>query len=104
DSSKNLPEGFLFLCPLEDLRDDDGRFLRHPECPAYWSFDPSGMQRLSREEVSVFGFPSLEFKMVVYAYCWDQAVYAALSRFHAGKGFHPTSQDLARHLGQPLYE
>ncbi|KAJ7760757.1 hypothetical protein B0H14DRAFT_3511064 [Mycena olivaceomarginata] len=34
----------------------------------------------------------------------DTNVYAGLRRFHQGKGFDPESQDVARHLGYPLYE
>ncbi|KAJ7127728.1 hypothetical protein C8R44DRAFT_667171, partial [Mycena epipterygia] len=101
---ENLPEGYLFLCPLEDLRDNDGNFLRNPECLGYWSLNPSGIQRLSPEEASSLGFPSLELKMEVTAISWDESVYAALSRFHAGKGFDPNSQDIAQHLEYPLYE
>ncbi|KAJ7090022.1 hypothetical protein C8R44DRAFT_861391 [Mycena epipterygia] len=102
--SENLPEGYLLLCPLEDLRDNDGTFLQNPECPGYWSLNPSGIQRLSPEEVSSFGFPCLELEVEVSGYSWDEDVYAALSRFHAGKGFDPNSQDLAQHLRQPLYK
>ncbi|KAJ7105895.1 hypothetical protein C8R44DRAFT_681332, partial [Mycena epipterygia] len=101
---ENLPEGYLFLCPLEDLRDDDGRWLPKSECPAYWSLDPSVSQRLSTEEASSVGFPSLNLETYIYSKSWDESVYAALSRFHAGKGFDPNSQDIARHLGKPLYE
>ncbi|KAJ7094186.1 hypothetical protein C8R44DRAFT_718600 [Mycena epipterygia] len=42
--------------------------------------------------------------MDVYMLSWHQSVYEALSRFYAGKGFDPNSQDIARHLGYPLYE
>ncbi|KAJ7079679.1 hypothetical protein C8R44DRAFT_654033, partial [Mycena epipterygia] len=100
----NLPEGYLFLCPMEHLRNHDGRWLRNPECPAYWSLDASGRQRLSPEEASTLGFPTLNLDMSVGGRSWDEGIYAALSRFHAGKGFNPNSQDLARHLGQPLYK
>ncbi|KAJ7095588.1 hypothetical protein C8R44DRAFT_718197 [Mycena epipterygia] len=101
---ENLPEGYLFLCPLEDLRDGEGTFLGNPECPAYWSLDPSGIQTLSPEEASSLGFPSLNWKTCVRGCSWDEGIYAALSRFHAAKGFDPNGQDIARHLGQPLYE
>ncbi|KAJ7120051.1 hypothetical protein C8R44DRAFT_172905 [Mycena epipterygia] len=87
--SENLPEGYLFLCPLEDLRDVDGTFLRNPECPGYWSLNPSGIQRLSPEEASSLGFPSLVFKMKVLMRSWPKSVYAALSHFHAAKDSIP---------------
>ncbi|KAJ7095594.1 hypothetical protein C8R44DRAFT_380689 [Mycena epipterygia] len=102
--SENLPEGYLFLCPLEDLQDDVGNFLRNLDCVGYWSLDPAGSQRLSSEEASSLGFPSLEFKRTIVMISWNEDVYAALSRFHAGKGFDPNSQDLALHLEQPLYQ
>ncbi|KAJ7078360.1 hypothetical protein C8R44DRAFT_565748, partial [Mycena epipterygia] len=100
----NLPEGYLCLCPLEDLQDCDGKWLQNPEYPAYWSLDPYGSQRLGSEEASSLGFPSLEFEMKVWMKYWPESVYTALSCFHAAKGFDPNSQDLARHLGHPLYE
>ncbi|KAJ7094199.1 hypothetical protein C8R44DRAFT_718609 [Mycena epipterygia] len=104
ETPQRTPEGYLFLCPAEHLRDENGRWVPNPECPAYWSLDPSGNQRLSPEEASGLGFPSFELDVTVVMKSWHESVYAALSRFHAGKGFDPNSQDLARHLGHPLYE
>ncbi|KAJ7104851.1 hypothetical protein C8R44DRAFT_564569, partial [Mycena epipterygia] len=101
---ENIPEGYLFLWPLEDFRSNNGTWLATPECPAYWSLDPSGGNRLCPEDASRLGFPSFEFKMDVHVFSWPENVYAALSRFHTGKGFDPNSQDIARHLGHPLYE
>ncbi|KAJ7509085.1 hypothetical protein B0H11DRAFT_2270607 [Mycena galericulata] len=99
-----LPDGYLFLCPLDDLKSETGGFIERPECPAYWSLDPSGCERLSPEEASAGGFPSFKWEREVYYANWDERVYAGLSQFHAGKGFDPYSQDVARHLGLPLYE
>ncbi|KAJ7458674.1 hypothetical protein B0H11DRAFT_185105 [Mycena galericulata] len=50
------------------------------------------------------GFPSIELKTKVYGMYWDASVYAGLHKFHEGKGFDPDSQDVARHLEQPLYK
>ncbi|KAJ7120211.1 hypothetical protein C8R44DRAFT_548551, partial [Mycena epipterygia] len=96
---ENLAEGYLFLCPLEDLRDDDGSWLPNPESPVYWSLNRSGSERLSAREASSLGFPCLEFEREVWVKSWDESVYAALSRFHVGKGFDPNGPDVARHLG-----
>ncbi|KAJ7094184.1 hypothetical protein C8R44DRAFT_386920 [Mycena epipterygia] len=104
ETPEKIPEGYLFLCPVEHFRNENGRWVRNPECPAYWSLDPSGNQRLSPEDASRRGFPAFKLEMDVHMNSWHESVYAALSRFHAGKGFDPNSQDLARHLGQPLYE
>ncbi|KAJ7508802.1 hypothetical protein B0H11DRAFT_2184547 [Mycena galericulata] len=98
-SSEILPEGYLFLCPLEDLKSEDGAFIDRPKCPAYWSLDPSGYERLSSEEASAHGFPSFQWERKVFADSLDERVYVGLSQFHAGKGFDPYSQDV-----DPLYE
>ncbi|KAJ7446090.1 hypothetical protein FB451DRAFT_791228 [Mycena latifolia] len=42
--------------------------------------------------------------MMAWGYCWDTRVYAGLRQFHKAKGFEPCSQDLARHLGHPLFQ
>ncbi|KAJ7797141.1 hypothetical protein B0H14DRAFT_3494064 [Mycena olivaceomarginata] len=42
--------------------------------------------------------------MEVLGYSWDGSVYAGLHQFHQRKRFDPGSQDLARHLGYPLFE
>ncbi|KAJ7095561.1 hypothetical protein C8R44DRAFT_989486 [Mycena epipterygia] len=102
--SENLSQSYLFLCPLEDLRCENGTWSRNPDCLAYWSLDPLGRQRLDREEASSLGFPALKLEINVSGYSWDESIYAALSYFHAGKGFDPNGQDVARHLGLPLYE
>ncbi|KAJ7737428.1 hypothetical protein DFH07DRAFT_966481 [Mycena maculata] len=91
DLPEEIPEGYLFLCPLNDLRSESGKFLECPECPAYWSLDPMGNERLNPEKASTLGVPTLK---------WN----AGLGEFHAAKGFEPNSQDIVRHLGKPLYE
>ncbi|KAF8181425.1 hypothetical protein K438DRAFT_1601712, partial [Mycena galopus ATCC 62051] len=75
-----------------------------PDCPAYWSFDPSGTDCLSADEAVSFGFPTLILSRRISGDRWDANVYASLRRFHQAKGFDPDSQDVARHLGYPLYE
>ncbi|KAF7377025.1 hypothetical protein MSAN_00120600 [Mycena sanguinolenta] len=80
------PEGFLFL-----------------SCTAYWSLDPSGIDRLGFEEVTQFEFPSFELTTNAYGLYWDSSVYDGLRQFHEAKGFDPYSQDVARHLGLPFF-
>ncbi|KAJ7477800.1 hypothetical protein B0H11DRAFT_2234478 [Mycena galericulata] len=58
-------EGYLFLCPLEDLQIDDGELIERPELPAHWSLAPSGAQGFSPKDASILGFPSLRFKRTV---------------------------------------
>ncbi|KAJ7826039.1 hypothetical protein B0H13DRAFT_2680789 [Mycena leptocephala] len=75
-----------------------------PDCLAYWSLDPSGVARLSPEEASELGFPSIRPYTTIYGSRWDANVYAGLRQFHQIKGFDPDSQDVAEHLGYPLYQ
>ncbi|KAJ7025823.1 hypothetical protein C8F04DRAFT_127015 [Mycena alexandri] len=97
------PAGYLFLCPPNHFRTGPASFAL-PDCPAYWSLDFSGLERLTMEEAMHLGFPSLEFKSKVIGTFWEDEIYAGLRQFHAGKGFDPDSQDLARHLGHHLYQ
>ena len=50
------------------------------------------------------GFPAIELKLIAHGDFWDGSVYDGLREFHQAKGFNPDSQDVARHLGYPLYE
>ncbi|KAF7377035.1 hypothetical protein MSAN_00121600 [Mycena sanguinolenta] len=102
-TTRGPPEGFLFLCPREDFQTGPSSF-RFPTCPAYWSADPSGIDRLSPEEATRLGFPSFELTAAAVGRSWDTSVYEGLRQFHEAKGFDPYSQDVARHLGHSLYE
>ncbi|KAJ6565350.1 hypothetical protein B0H10DRAFT_1740883, partial [Mycena sp. CBHHK59/15] len=103
--SGNIPNGYLFLCPLEDLRGDGTQFV-FPDIPAYWSLDPLGAQRLglSVDDAKNLGFPALQLEMSVKGFSWPEATYLALRHFHQAKGYDPDSQEIARHLGDPLYQ
>ncbi|KAJ7036913.1 hypothetical protein C8F04DRAFT_457210 [Mycena alexandri] len=96
------PAGFLFICPREDFRTGLTSF-RWPNCPVYWSLDPEGVEVLSTEEAARLGFPSFQLTTKVHGKFWDASVYAGLRKFHQAKGFDPDSQDVALHLGHPLY-
>ncbi|KAK7035651.1 hypothetical protein R3P38DRAFT_602831 [Favolaschia claudopus] len=96
-------KGFLFLCPAESFHVGPASF-KCPECFGYWSLDPSGVDRLSAEEAFELGFPTISISMGGEGQYWTDSVYAGLRQFHQGKGFDPNSQELARHLGVPLYE
>ncbi|KAJ6555886.1 hypothetical protein B0H19DRAFT_137412 [Mycena capillaripes] len=88
---------------MEDFR--TGAFsFRWPECPAYWSLDPLGTEHLTAKEVTELGFPSLQLYTTIFARSWDATVYAGLRQFYKAKGFDPDSQDVARYLGEPLYQ
>jgi hypothetical protein len=75
-----------------------------PECPAYWSLHPSGVERLSWEDAASLGFPHIGILEYAEEQSWDARMYEGLRQFHQAKGFNPDSQELALHLGEPLYE
>ncbi|KAF7337149.1 hypothetical protein MVEN_02152900 [Mycena venus] len=95
--------GFLFLCPEEDFHVGPSSF-RWPECPAYWSLDPCGVERLSTFEATQLGFPSIQLTATIDGWYWEDIVYGGLGQFHRAKGFDPDSQEVARHLRYPLFQ
>ncbi|KAJ7816255.1 hypothetical protein B0H13DRAFT_1663513, partial [Mycena leptocephala] len=97
------PEGYLFVCPARNFQVGTSSF-RWPDCPAFWSLDPAGIERLSLEDAKILGFPVIHAETVIHGVCWDDAVYTGLRRFQRAKGFNQDAQDLAKDLGYPLYE
>ncbi|KAJ7618875.1 hypothetical protein DFH06DRAFT_85388 [Mycena polygramma] len=102
-ATKEIPTGFLFLCPTRDFRTRPSS-MGWPDCPAYWSLESSGAHPLSREEAIELGFPTLQFIAKCGGSSWDSSVYAGIRQFHQAKGFDPYSQEVARHLGYTLYQ
>ncbi|KAJ7167383.1 hypothetical protein C8R43DRAFT_173118 [Mycena crocata] len=97
--------GYLFVCPLADLRRDTRTRFGHPDCSVFWSLDPNGVERLRIKETNRLGFPSLSFQMEALLSSWADNVYAGLCQFYREKeNFDPHSHDAASHLGYPLYE
>ncbi|KAJ7207680.1 hypothetical protein C8J57DRAFT_348073 [Mycena rebaudengoi] len=101
-TTEELPTGFLFLPPAKDFQTGPFSF-RWPDCPAYWSVDPSGVDPL-RMEAAHHRFLSVDLTTTIEGWSWDATVYAGLRQFHQAKGFDPDSLDLARDLGSPLYQ
>ncbi|KAJ6450171.1 hypothetical protein C8R45DRAFT_1043861 [Mycena sanguinolenta] len=95
--------GFLFLSPSKDFR-TERISCKWPDCPACWSFDPSGAGPLSSEDAVDLGFPSFRLSMKIKGYSWDTSVYAGLRQFHEVEGSYPEIQDVTLHLGHPLYQ
>ncbi|KAJ7906389.1 hypothetical protein B0H13DRAFT_2506321 [Mycena leptocephala] len=56
------------------------------------------------EDAASLGFPSISLYTEIHGRSWDAGVYAGLQQFHQAKGFDPDSQDVARHLEEPLYQ
>ncbi|KAF7337238.1 hypothetical protein MSAN_02276300 [Mycena sanguinolenta] len=101
----HIPEGYLFISPPQDFcTGPHAHTYQWPACPAYWSLNPSGADRLSMEGAGILGFPAIHIETMVHGCTWDRSVYEGLRRFHKGKGFDPDSGEVARRLGYPLYE
>ncbi|KAF7330727.1 hypothetical protein MSAN_02445300 [Mycena sanguinolenta] len=103
----HIPGGYLFVCPPQDFRtgtEPHVNVYQWPACPAYWSLDPSGADRLSTEDARILGFPTIHIETTMSGFSWDHSVYKGLRRFHEGKGFDPDSREVARKLGYPLYD
>ncbi|KAJ7036908.1 hypothetical protein C8F04DRAFT_1093813 [Mycena alexandri] len=101
---EDLPQGYLFLCPLDDLQSDSLASFRTPDCPAYWSLDPSGVERLSAEEEKNHEFPEFEFTMNLRGRSWDDRVYTGIRQFHEAKGFDPYGQEFGLEVENSLYQ
>ncbi|KAJ7673825.1 hypothetical protein DFH06DRAFT_750486 [Mycena polygramma] len=101
--NQHLPDGYLFVCPNKDFNAGECTF-RWPDCPAYWSLDPTGADRLSTEDAKILGFPILHRETFMEGRYWDNGVYAGLRRFQEAEGYNPDSQDASKDLGYPLYE
>ncbi|KAJ6505318.1 hypothetical protein C8R45DRAFT_547131 [Mycena sanguinolenta] len=78
--------------------------FRWPEYPAYWSLDIMGERRLTQEEARDLEFPAIELTSSFWGRYWDGTVYAGLQQLHRARGFDPLSQEVAQHLGDPLYQ
>ncbi|KAJ6462926.1 hypothetical protein C8R45DRAFT_1220423 [Mycena sanguinolenta] len=102
-NTQELPPGFLFLCPIEHFRLGPSSF-RCPASPAYWSLDPSGIDRLSPEDATRLGFPYFKLTALAEGAHWDSSVYEGLRQFHEAKGFDPYSRDIAQYLELTLYQ
>ncbi|KAF7334346.1 hypothetical protein MSAN_02379500 [Mycena sanguinolenta] len=103
----HISEGYLFVCPPQHFHtgtEAHANLYQWPACPAYWSLEPSGADRLSTEDAKNLGFPTIHIETTMYGHSWDRSIYTGLQQFHEGKGFDPESREVARHLGYPLYE
>ncbi|KAJ7057443.1 hypothetical protein C8F01DRAFT_992050 [Mycena amicta] len=97
---EGAPNGYLFYDALGLWRP-----LQKKSSQVFWSLDPLGREQLSWKEAREQGFPKLFIiSNNVRTSQWDTSVYQEIHAMHIAKGFNPDSQDVARHLGYPLFE
>ncbi|KAK6991873.1 hypothetical protein R3P38DRAFT_2803562 [Favolaschia claudopus] len=101
-SNPSIDEAELFLPPLSAFLTPNGTHVQYPTQQPYW-FDPMRQEPLSGEEAEDLGLPAIELRIVVQTVYLDKSTLEHLREFHRGKGFDPDSQDIAKHLGHPLY-
>ncbi|KAJ7057454.1 hypothetical protein C8F01DRAFT_332751 [Mycena amicta] len=94
---EGAPNGYLFCSK-------SWQPLRKKPSQVFWSLDPLGRERLSWKEACTLGFPKLIFSMMGIPRQWDASLYEEVRAMHIARGFDPDSQDIARHLGYPLFE
>ncbi|THU78581.1 hypothetical protein K435DRAFT_887286 [Dendrothele bispora CBS 962.96] len=70
---------------------------------SYWSFDPTGEQRLTREEISKFGLPDLDLSVAVGTQ-WHDRHYRAIMKYLQLKGYNPFSTKYAEDYGFPIFD
>ncbi|KAJ7627225.1 hypothetical protein FB45DRAFT_1060000 [Roridomyces roridus] len=80
-------EGYIFLCPVSHLRPAPGS-VSWPECPYFWSMDPTGVERLSADDAAAHGFPTVELRTQFRSEYWDGTAYEGMRKLHELKG-HP---------------
>ncbi|KAF7353277.1 hypothetical protein MSAN_01515600 [Mycena sanguinolenta] len=71
---RHIPEGYLFVCPSQDFRagtEHHANSYQWPACPAYWSLDPSGAERLSTQDARNLGFPIIHIETRMFGNSWD---------------------------------
>ncbi|KAF7340338.1 Reverse transcriptase-RNase H-integrase [Mycena venus] len=104
----NAPQhqAYLFLFPPQVELVDDQFTVMNPDDSEkyYWSFDPTGLKRLTREVVEDIGLPTPQFSVEVLGQRWDERTLDMIHEFHTVKGFNPDSQDVATAMGYPLVD
>ncbi|KAK6984914.1 hypothetical protein R3P38DRAFT_3230938 [Favolaschia claudopus] len=101
-SKPSISDAVLFLPPISMFFTPDRSSIRYPTEQPFW-FDPLGMEPLSAAQAKVLGLPEVEITIIVESQYLDQSGLEAVREFYRAKGFDPDSQDLAKHLENPLY-
>ncbi|KAJ7824207.1 hypothetical protein B0H13DRAFT_339507 [Mycena leptocephala] len=95
---------YLFLSrPVGHLV--DGRFfvqIPSLETLFYWSFDPSGGERLDSNSIDQVPLPRIICRIKTCGSSWTSSHYKCLRDIHKAKGFDPDGPDAAISLGYPL--
>jgi hypothetical protein len=100
------PQAYLLLFPPQ-VECVDGQFTimnPHDNEKYYWSFDPTGLDRLTHEMAEDIGLPTPQFSVEATGWRLGKSTLDMVRKFHAAKGFDPDSQDVAIAMGYPLVD
>uniref|UniRef100_A0A0W0FLK2 Uncharacterized protein n=1 Tax=Moniliophthora roreri TaxID=221103 RepID=A0A0W0FLK2_MONRR len=100
-TSGNRPV-YLFIRPIPRPSDNGAIWRSWAESEKYfWSFDPSGRERMSEGTRLSLGLPCFATE-VKYHHSCDLAIYKVIEKIQLFHGFDPKTTDFARSLGYPL--
>ncbi|KAK6966768.1 hypothetical protein R3P38DRAFT_3152229 [Favolaschia claudopus] len=101
-SKPSISEAILFIPPRSAFLTPDGTRLQYPAEQPYW-FDTWHQESLSADKAERLGLPVIELSIDFESVYLDKSTLELIRAFHQGKGFDPDSQNIAKHLGHPLY-
>ncbi|KAJ7657602.1 hypothetical protein B0H17DRAFT_1262804 [Mycena rosella] len=87
DPPSKLP--YLFVFDTAVRIEEDGTVwldIQPPDQRHYWSFDPSGEEKLGEDLAAQLSLPRVTFQVVAYGDSWTTAQYDLLRKFHEIKG------------------
>ncbi|KAJ7359593.1 hypothetical protein DFH08DRAFT_932046 [Mycena albidolilacea] len=100
-----LREAYLFPCPIRVRHHGRRIGLEFPHADHWhWSFDPSGVTKMTLDECDSIGLPRWKFVFLPVVKAWHEYHYNAIHEFSETRGFDPYSNDASRRLGLPLAE
>uniref|UniRef100_A0A0W0GA62 Protein kinase domain-containing protein n=1 Tax=Moniliophthora roreri TaxID=221103 RepID=A0A0W0GA62_MONRR len=96
---------YLFIRPIPRPSDDVTAWKSWVEGQFYfWSFDPSGQQKISAVTQALLRLPSFTLGLFIVHRYWDSSHYETVKKLHRHCGFDPRKSDLTHSLGLPILE
>uniref|UniRef100_A0A0W0FS79 Uncharacterized protein n=1 Tax=Moniliophthora roreri TaxID=221103 RepID=A0A0W0FS79_MONRR len=94
---------YFFIGPIPSPSEHETSWKSWTEGRKYfWSFDPSGQERLSKAAEAALGLPSFMSSIENVNLHWHRHTYEAVHRLHLLQGSNPATTDLVRNIGLPV--
>uniref|UniRef100_A0A0W0GD04 Uncharacterized protein n=1 Tax=Moniliophthora roreri TaxID=221103 RepID=A0A0W0GD04_MONRR len=105
DTTAVMTSAYLFIRPVPHPSDDETVWKSWAESENhFWSFDPSGQERMPEVTRASLGLPSFTSSLYIGHRSWSSSHYEAAEKLHRHCGFDPRTTDLAHSLGLPILE